>query len=1538
MANIRRPTREFSFSDHQRLRPTEPPPGNELDGVLRDLREALISTQDALAELRRDDGQLKNQTVGPEQLKPNLVGAIVGDIRKVTDRLTSDVQNAITEQKISTQEVELFAKDAEAAAISSAEFLSAINQMERRITDAHKRAQVSTYEINTTATDAENWAMYAQAQAVHAMKAEDAALQWAEYLAGPVVSGPAAPAYIAQSPWPHGLFYQPVEGIGVTGGLWSAKWWAVYCQMLVGWTSFFYLGAWDHDPVPGEVHKDTGKMVPNPLAPGSLYYNTVEKTLKVWTGDTWIAPFAFTGGYTSHFTYKATAGQLVFSGPDMFGATPRFDSDVGHDVHVNGVMLVRDDGTAKGDFTTDSVTDSMTLFTAATENSIVQWDLLVAASSLAPGGTNVYKMDTITPDSVTTSFALTYTGPAGTTSPSISKSAELLVSVDGIVQEPGVDFSAVGDILSIVPAPSSTSKIWAIWFKSLEGAGAGEPIIELSGGTVAESAAVDTNVGVFSVANVTGIAVYTLIDDAGGRFRVEGEFLKVNGPLDFETASYHVITVAVDGISPPAADRSFIILVQDVAEPQIYLSSQQVLESVPVGTTVATISVVNPHTGTPVFTTVDDAGGRFVIVGNKLNTAAVLDFEAMPNPTVVIAVTGITPPAANGSFPIQVVNVLESILLSNNSIPENTALGTTVGTLSVTGVTGAPNFTLPGTSFGKFSLSGANVQVAGGLDFETQPIHNITVAVSGVAPPISPTVFNINVTDVVVETPGNIILTGTSVSELATVGTVVGNFSIVGVTGTPVFSLIDSASGMFEIVGSSLKTLGTFDYETQAAHNITVAVDGVVPITAPKVFTINVLNISEPSILLSPTTVQENSAIGTTVGTIFLLNSYSGTPVFTLFDSAGGKFSIDGNALKVAAPLDFEAGPFHNIIVACSGIHPPAANKPFTIQVQNVEEAIIISNTSVAETAPIGATVGTLACLGTTGPPTYNLVDSAGGKFIIVGTALQTAVNLDYETAISHSVTVGVSGVTPALANATFIINVIDVDETAGAIVLSNSSIAEDAGVGVVVGTLSCINTIGSPTFSLVDSAGGKFGLMGSNLIVNSVLDYEVSSSHNIVVGVVGVTPAVLNQTFTIFVIDAIDLLPATFIGGYLDNIQLVEDGVGLTAAAPGLAMAISPAFKNAGKWYFEVFVDDAMDTLSALPENFGLAPEGAQTAIVQHGQFPKSLLAYWRRGSPAGPIVARGWDGSLAQEAPWTLGQCAALETICFAVDLDHWMLWVKRLSTGLWNGNASANPATNALGIDISYLRQTRIAPMGSFPVDAHAQAARHTFNFGQQSFLGGVPAGFTGGWNNGVNAAIGHPTYAKYGVVFGGGTKSFIEKGELLALHYFSANEDVICVDISSFKSGGKYYIEWEIIDSQSNGQHIGIMAHDYTLAQVSTRSGTNMFLQGGDIWTNGATTGRTIGSAVNGSIVGMAVDLNLEKVWFRYAPSGNWNGQTIDLQNPATNTGGVSCAHMSAKNVGPYVYAFTMSSQIFLNAGTKAFTGAVPVGFQAGWPKA
>src|SRR6187402_931352 len=136
----------------------------------------------------------------------------------------------------------------------------------------------------------------------------------------------------------------------------------------------------------------------------------------------------------------------------------------------------------------------------------------------------------------------------------------------------------------------------------------------------------------------------------------------------------------------------------------------------------------------------------------------------------------------------------------------------------------------------------------------------------------------------------SIVLTGNSVLENSAVNTVIGALSMSGTTGTPAYTLTDSAGGRFKLVGSSLQVAAaTLDYETATSHNITVSVTGVTPVVSAATFTIVVLNVTlsaptAPSLVLTsgPTdttpdfTLSGDLVVGDTVRF-----QYSAAPDFT---------------------------------------------------------------------------------------------------------------------------------------------------------------------------------------------------------------------------------------------------------------------------------------------------------------------------------------------------------------------------------------------------------------------------------------------------------------------------------------------------------------------------------------------------------------------------------------------------------------------------------------------------------------------------------
>jgi hypothetical protein len=457
MVTVKRPQRLFSFSDHSQMRPKEPPPGDRLDAQFHELIEAINTTQNALSEIRRDDGKLKNRTVTEDHLVPGLLSSIKTNLTSELAPFALSVAGASANAREAERKTALYAQDAERAvqvATTLVNGMAALRQLIQNKSDVNAKAADIA---DMFATESENWANYSRAQADNAIKAKDEAVAWAEYLAGPVVDPGAAPAYIAGSPIGSGLYYQPVEG-GLAG-LWSAKWWALQAYSLVGAAGQFFLGPWPAGPLPGEQNPQTGQVTPNPIPPGSIYYDTTSGQIMVWNGIAWKQATALQSTVSISYVYQAAASQQNFSGPDLNGQTP----DVGNypsNVFINGVRLV-----PTLDYTIDVGTDTLHINAPVTLNSMVQWDLLVPPAA-ASAMVKAWKIVPLAPDGAIQNFPLKYVNAASATvDANVGSSPELIVVLDGVMQEPGSDFSAAGSALHMIVAPGADADFWAVWYQ-----------------------------------------------------------------------------------------------------------------------------------------------------------------------------------------------------------------------------------------------------------------------------------------------------------------------------------------------------------------------------------------------------------------------------------------------------------------------------------------------------------------------------------------------------------------------------------------------------------------------------------------------------------------------------------------------------------------------------------------------------------------------------------------------------------------------------------------------------------------------------------------------------------------------------------------------------------------------------------------------------------------------------------------------------------------------------------------------------------------
>jgi len=663
--------------------------------------------------------------------------------------------------------------------------------------------------------------------------------------------------------------------------------------------------------------------------------------------------------------------------------------------------------------------------------------------------------------------------------------------------------------------------------------------ISLTGTAVSENAADATVVGTLSGTDPNGDALaFSLLDDAGGRFEISGTDLVVaDGTLlDYESATSHDVTVQVsDGKLTYSETLTIGVTDENEAPADISLSGHSVVENVPNTTVVGTLGGTDPDGDSLAFSLLDDADGRFGISGTDLVVAggALLDYESATSHNVTVQ-------ASDGeftcseTFTINVINVNEfaptDISLSGQSVAENAADGTVVGTLGGTDPDGdSLTFSLLDGAAGRFEISGTDLVVADGalIDYESATSHEVTVQAGDGGFTYSET-FTISVIDKN-EPPTDISFTGTAVPENTADGTVVGTLSGTDLNGDLLtFSLLDDAGGRFAIDGADLVVAdGTLlDYESASGHDVTVEVsDG--EFTCNETFTIGVTdeNDAPTGISLNGNSVVENAATITVVGTLSGTDPDGDSLTFSLLNNAGGRFGLVEAALVVAdgTLLDYEAASSHDVTVEVSD-GEFIYSETFAIGVTDENDAptdMSLSANSVVENAANITMVGMVSGTDPDGDMlTFGLLNDAGGRFGLVGATLVVTDGtlLDYEAASSHDVTLQTDDGEFAYSE-TFTISVINVNEFAPTdISLSSHPVPEDAADGTVVGTLGGTDPDGdSLTFSLLDDAGGRFDISGTDLVVanGALLDYESATSHDVTVQA-GDGEFTYSETFTI--------------------------------------------------------------------------------------------------------------------------------------------------------------------------------------------------------------------------------------------------------------------------------------------------------------------------------------------------------------------------------------------------------------------------------------
>lgn len=683
--------------------------------------------------------------------------------------------------------------------------------------------------------------------------------------------------------------------------------------------------------------------------------------------------------------------------------------------------------------------------------------------------------------------------------------------------------------------------------------------LSLSNQSIDENAGDNVFIGTFSTIdpdagqNHTYSLIYGEGDTDNSKFTVRNDSLFALSSFDYEQQSTCSIRIRTkdNGTGTLWFDKPFPIAVNNINEaPTAFtLSGQSLNENAGARAPVGTFTTSDPEPDqTHIYTLVAGAGdsdnASFSIKGDTLLAISSFDFETKSSYSIRIRSTdnGVGNLWLENSITISVTNVNEAptaLILSEGSINENSGAGATIGSFSTTDPDTGQTFTysfvtgIGSEDNASFSLKKDTLQTVASFDFESKSSYTIRVRTTDNLDPVQSLekVFIILVKNVN-EAPNTLTLTGKAVDENAAAGTIVGIIaSIDPDTGQEhIFSLVggagDSDNKGFTVVGDTLKTVSSFDFEIKSSLSIRLrsSDNGVPSRFVDTVYIVSVIDINEAptALALSGHSIIENAGANAIVGNFSTTDQDTGQAhSYTLVSGTGGadntSFFITGNILQAVTSFDYESKSSYNIRVRSTdnGNGNLYFEQTFIVTVTDANEAptaLSLSGKRVNENAGPNAPVGSFLTIDPdTGQIyTYSLIagtgDSDNASFKINDGTLLAIASFDYEIKNSYSIRVrSTDNASPAFSiEEIFSISVNDINEGPGTLTLTNQSIAENAGLNVPVGKLSALDPdVGQIcTYSFAVGAGSadnaSFIITGNTLFAKNSFDFETKNSYSV--------------------------------------------------------------------------------------------------------------------------------------------------------------------------------------------------------------------------------------------------------------------------------------------------------------------------------------------------------------------------------------------------------------------------------------------------------
>lgn len=666
---------------------------------------------------------------------------------------------------------------------------------------------------------------------------------------------------------------------------------------------------------------------------------------------------------------------------------------------------------------------------------------------------------------------------------------------------------------------------------------------------------------------------FTLVSGLGStdnaKFTISDNMLFSKGAVNYDIQNKYKIRIqATDNRGCYMSDTFTILLIDRNFSPtDITISNLTVNENVPVGTIIGSITSADIDKS-EVFTYAlvsgagSDDNNMFKIDGNSFITNALFDYETKTTYTIRMQ----TKDSGNNTFEkvvlLNVKNVNDNPVIKNKTltVDEKAFYGTVLGKITALDedvsqtLTYSFDTSIPSQSiFGINTASGEITLLSNTLNYRTTQSYSLKVVATDNGIP--------NLTDTAMLTiivlyqnypPTNISLSNTSINENDAVGTFIANFSTFDKNTEDVFTyalvggLGSDDNGSFNIVGGSLFTKSSLDYEVKVLYTIRIQTKDLYDALFEKSFVIHVTDVNEkPQLYDQLMTINEDAQIGTLLGKIVATNeeTYQVLSYNILSDGAPQTtFSINNQTgeIHLQATLDYALHKSYTFKVVVLDGGKPSLSDTARIQIVVVDKNypptdLSINNDIVNENKPANSFVGVFSCvdedLGEVF--TYSLVNglnsSGNSKFSIIGDSLFARVAFNYELNSSYSIRVQTKDSAGNILEKEFVIYVNDLNERP---VLSDLIIGvdENSTAGTIIGKITASDEDENQqlTYSIVNR--GVQNIISLNLtngditLVSNTLDYEKVKSYSFEVVTLDNANPSLSDTATL-IINVLDVI-----------------------------------------------------------------------------------------------------------------------------------------------------------------------------------------------------------------------------------------------------------------------------------------------------------------------------------------------------------------------------------------------------------------------------